>query len=113
LSYGVVPTNYSQAVPGSTQVAPALTPGRVYSFFAETTGAPAVDGFFYMDESGPIQTLVPDLCTMLENGRQIRVSCKTKQPYEEPLDLKEMTLRNKINQKVQNRPPMKRPVDWS
>ena len=62
LNYGKVPSGYTQLVPEESQPAPSLSPGKVYSFWAETTNAPIAAGFFYMDAKGPIQTYIPDLC---------------------------------------------------
>jgi len=89
LTYGKIPNGYQQLVPGQTQVAPALSPGVVYSFFAETTDAPIASGYFYMDKSGPVQTEIPDLCAMLVDGRKVRSNCKlgSTEPYQEPADL--------------------------
>jgi hypothetical protein len=95
LKYGEVPNDYKLAVPGQQQQSLPLSPGIVYSFFAETTDAPAVDGFFYMDETGTFQTRIPDLCLKLVNGREVRVNCKTDLPYEEPSNLEEMVHKNK------------------
>jgi hypothetical protein len=89
LTYGKIPNGYQQLVPGQSQVAHPLSPGAVYSFFAETTDAPIASGYFYMDKSGPVQTEIPDLCAMLVQGRKIRANCKlgSAEPYQEPADL--------------------------
>jgi len=87
LAYGKLPDRYNLAVPSQSQGAPPLAPGAVYSFFAETTDAPAIGGFFYMSGTGPIQIDVPDLCLRLINGREVAVRCGTSEPYQEPTDL--------------------------
>jgi hypothetical protein len=89
LTYGNVPSGYQQLVPGQSQVAPSLSPGAVYSFFAETTDAPIASGYFYIDKSGPVQTEIPDLCAILVEGRKVRANCKlgSTEPYQEPADL--------------------------
>lgn len=84
LSYGGLPDGYRQTVPNSPQQAPAPTSGAVYSFFAETTGAPGIGGFFYVGREGLTQITVPDLCSRLVNGRQVDVNCGTGEPYQEP-----------------------------
>jgi len=96
VSYGEVPREYRQVVPGQTQPAPALASGNVYSFFAESTDAPVEDGYFYMDGNEPIQVTIPDLCLMLVDGRQVRVNCSTKKPYKEPLNIEEIVRQNRI-----------------
>ena len=89
LIYGKVPNGYQQLVPGQSQAAPPLSPGAVYSFFAETTDAPIASGYFYMDKSDAIQTEIPDLCAMLVQGRKVRANCRlgSNEPYQEPVDL--------------------------
>lgn len=85
--YGKVPKGYAQTVPSGAQDPPALTPGFVYSFFAESTGAPVAGGSFYLSKSGAVQVLVPDLCLMQKDGHKIRVNCTTKKPFQEPVDV--------------------------
>jgi hypothetical protein len=87
LRYGELPEGYTQIVPDKAQSVPALPPGSVYSFFAETTDAPAVGGFFYMSNTGPMQIDISDLCLGQINGRKTRVRCGTSEPYREPSDL--------------------------
>jgi hypothetical protein len=91
LAYGKVPPGYEQLVPGQSQIVPPLPSDAVYAFLAETTDSPIASGYFYMGESGPVQTAVPDLCLMFLQGRKARVKCKlnTAEPYQEPLDLEE------------------------
>ncbi len=98
LTYGKVPSGYQQLVPVQSQVAPQLSPGAVYSFFAETTDAPIASGYFYMDKSGPIQTEIPDLCAMLVEGRKIRSNCKlgSTEPYQEPADLEKYVREHQV-----------------
>lgn len=95
LSYGKVPDGYSQTVPQSTQP-PAPTSGAVYSFFAETTDAPGIGGFFYMGQSGLTQITVPDLCLKLINGREVPVKCGTDEPYQEPTDLEKFAQEHQV-----------------
>lgn len=97
LTYGKVPEGYRQVIPPQSQGVAKLAPGIVYSFFAESTDAPVADGYFYMNGLEPIQTRVPDLCLMLVNGRETRVNCNTKQPYEEPTNLLEVVRKNQVH----------------
>jgi len=95
LSYGKVPQGYRQVVPNQSQSAPPLSPGVVYSFFAESTNAPVADGYFYIDGKEPIQTKIPDLCLMLLDGREVRIDCGTKQRYREPSNLREIVFKHR------------------
>jgi hypothetical protein len=99
LSYGKVPGGYQQILPEKSQ-APPLASGIVYAFFAETTDAPISTGYFYMGESGPVQTEVPDLCLMFVQGRKTRVKCnlKTSEPYHEPVDLEKYVREHQTTQ---------------
>jgi len=99
LIYGDVPDGYQQAVPEKSQ-APKLVSGVVYAFFAETTDAPISTGYFYMGDSGPVQTEVPDLCLMFVQGRKTRVKCKLNaaEPYYEPVDLEKYVRDHQIKQ---------------
>ena len=76
LTYGKVPSGYEQLVPSQLQAVPSLAPGTVYAFLAETTDAPIASGYFYMGESGPIQTAMPDLCLMFVQGRKGEMQTK-------------------------------------
>lgn len=96
LAYGKLPDGYNQAVPSQSQGARPLAPGAVYSFFAETTDAPAIGGFFYMSGSGPTQINVPDLCLRLINGREVAVKCGTNEPYREPTDLEKFAQEHQV-----------------
>lgn len=96
LPYGKVPDGYSQTVPNSPRQAVAPTLGTVYSFFAETTDAPGIGGFFYMGRSGLTQITVSDLCLKLINGREVPVKCGTDQPYQEPTDLEKFAREHQI-----------------
>jgi hypothetical protein len=100
LTYGKAPSGYEQVVPSQSQAAPALAPGTVYAFLAESTDAPIASGYFYMGESGPVQTEVPDLCLMFVQGRKTRVKCKlnTAEPYQEPVDLEKYVREHQITQ---------------
>lgn len=76
LAYGRVPKGYVQTFPsGGTAVPPAA--GQVYAFFAEATGAPGADGFFYMDKNAPILVNVPGLCQSALVGDEKPVNCGT------------------------------------
>jgi hypothetical protein len=96
LHYGKVPDGYTEVVPSQPQVAPPLPIGAVYSFFAETSGAAAEAGYFYVDKSGPLQVELHDPCLMLVNGHKVRVTCKTKEPYQEPNDLESFVRQRQI-----------------
>jgi hypothetical protein len=87
LPYGKVPDGYRQTVPEQSQQPIAPPPGAIYSFFAETTDAPGIGGFFYLGGKGLTQIIVPDLCLKLINGREVSVKCGTNDPYEEPTNL--------------------------
>ena len=86
LAFGKTPEGYRQTVPDQANV-PALQPGMIYSFFAETTGAGVASGSFYVEKSGAMFQVTTDLCLTLKNGHHMRVSCKTGEPYHEPTDL--------------------------
>jgi hypothetical protein len=94
LLYGKVPSGYLQTVP-SIGSPPALTPGLVYYFFAETTGAPGAEGFFYMDRTIPIPLNVPGLCESGFMGDVKPVKCGTTEPYVEPKDLEKFVQENR------------------
>jgi hypothetical protein len=95
LIYGRVPDGYVQAVPVKG-TAPSLAPGLVYYFFAETTGAPGAEGFFYMDKSNPVLINVPGLCESAFVGDVKPVKCGTSDPYVEPKDLEKFVQENRI-----------------
>jgi hypothetical protein len=96
VSYGRLPDRYEQTIPKSPQQPPAPTPGAVYSFFAETTDAPGIGGFFYMGRTGLTQIAVPDLCLKLINGREVPVKCGTNDPYQEPADLEKFAQEHQV-----------------
>jgi|ERR1700728_3650212 hypothetical protein len=98
LTYGKIPSGYEQVVPSQSPAAPALASRTVYSFLAETTDAPIASGYFYMGESGPVQTAIPDLCLMFVQGRKTRVKCKlnTAEPYQEPVDLEKYVQEHQV-----------------
>jgi hypothetical protein len=96
LAYGKLPKGYNQTVPSQSQGAPSLALGAVYSFFAETTDAPAIGGFFYMGRYGPTQISVPDLCLKLLGGREVAVKCGTNEPYQEPTDLERFAQEHQV-----------------
>jgi hypothetical protein len=84
--YGKVPKGYVQTTPISG-TAPTLSSGRVYHFFAETTGATGAEGFFYMDKTTPVLISVPGLCPSGFVGDVKPLKCGTHEPYSEPQDL--------------------------
>ncbi len=88
VKYGKVPNGYTQVVPSQSQSVSPLPPGFIYSFSAETTDAAGQSGYFYVDGAGTVQVLeVTDLCLTSQAGRQVRVNCRTKDPYKEPTDV--------------------------
>jgi hypothetical protein len=97
LAYGTVPAGYKQSVPASGP-APALTAGLVYYFFAETTGAPGKEGFFYMDKTAPVLINVPGMCESAFVGNVKALKCGTKEAYVEPDDLEQFVRQNRIPQ---------------
>ena len=96
LSYGKIPDGYNQTVPESPRQAPSPMPGAVYSFFAETTDAPGIGGFFYVGRASLTQITVPDLCLKLVNGREVDVKCGTDAPYREPSDLEKFAQEHQV-----------------
>jgi hypothetical protein len=88
IAYGKVPRGCLQKFP-SSGTALTLATGQVYIFDAETTGASGVNGFFYMDQSGPILINVPGLCGSSFVGDVKPVKCGTNEPYIEPKDLEQ------------------------
>ena len=96
ITYGKIPGGYTAVVPSQSQPPRPLAPGLVYSFLAETTDAPIAEGYFFMDGTEPIQTVIPDACLMLANGHEVRVDCTTKQPYQEPTNLEEIVRKNRV-----------------
>ena|SRR5579859_3051181 len=99
LNYGKIPPGYEQVVPSQSQAAPPLASGNVYAFLAESSDAPIASGYFYMSESGPVQTAIPDLCLMFLQGRKVRVKCKlnSAEPYQEPVDLEKYVREHQIS----------------
>ncbi len=95
IAYGKVPTGYVQKFPSSGAALP-LANGQVYIFDAETTGAPGVNGFFYMDQSAPILIKVPGLCGSSSAGDVKPVKCGTNEPYVEPKDLEKFVQENRV-----------------
>lgn len=95
LLYGKVPNGYIQTVP-SNGTAPALTSGLVYYFFAETTGAPGAEGFFYVDNTVPVRINVPGLCESAFVGDVKPVKCGTNEPYIEPSNLEQFVRENRL-----------------
>jgi hypothetical protein len=95
ITYGKVPKGYAQKFPSSGAALP-LAIGQVYVFDAETTGAPGVNGFFYMDQSGPIQISVAGLCGSAFAGDVKPVKCGTNEPYVEPTDLEQFVRENRV-----------------
>jgi len=96
--YGRVPRGYDQTTPSQSLPAPPLTPGAIYGFSAETTDAPGRSGHFYVDRTGGIRMIEADLCATLKNGQWLRISCKTQEPYQEPVDLEKYVRQHQIPQ---------------
>jgi hypothetical protein len=96
IAYGKVPRGYVQKFP-SGRVAPPLAMGQVYIFDAETTGASGVNGFFYMDQSGPVLINVPGLCGSAFVGDVKPVKCGTNEPYIEPKDLEQFVREHRVD----------------
>jgi hypothetical protein len=94
LAYGKVPKGYVQTFPSSGTAVP-LAGGQVYAFFAETTGAPGANGFFYMDKNAPILINVPGLCQSAFVGDVKPVKCGSNEPYVEPKDLDQFIQENR------------------
>ena len=88
ITYGKVPKGYEQKFPSGGPALP-LAIGQVYIFDAETTGASGMNGFFYMDQSGPVLINVPGLCGSAFGGDVKPVKCGTNEPYAEPKDLEQ------------------------
>jgi hypothetical protein len=86
IKYGKIPSGYSQTVP-ATDSSPALHNGQVYWFFAETTGAPGAEGFFYFDGNTVTEIEVPGLCQSAFVGDVKPLKCGTQDAYVEPHDL--------------------------
>ena len=95
LLYGRVPSGYVQTTPRSGTAA-ALSPGLVYHFFAETTGATGAEGFFYMNGNVPIPINVPGLCASGFVGDVKALKCGTHEPYVEPKDLEKFVQENRV-----------------
>lgn len=95
VTYGSVPRGYSQTIP-SSGTAPTLITGQVYYFFAETTNAPPVEGFFYLDGNSPIEIKVPGLCQSGFVGEVKPLKCGTNEPYSEPRDLEQFVQQNRV-----------------
>jgi len=95
IAYGSVPMGYVQKFPRHGLAVPVAA-GHVYAFTAETTGAPGVNGFFYMGPNGPIRINVPGLCESSSVGDVEPVRCGTNQPYVEPTDLEKFVEENRV-----------------
>ncbi len=93
--YGKVPRGYTQKFPTSGAALPFAI-GKVYVFDAETSGAPGVNGFVYMGQTGPIQINVPGLCGSAYVGDVKAVKCGTSEPYVEPKDLEKFVQENRV-----------------
>jgi len=55
-----------------------------------------VNGFFYMDQRGPILINVPGLCGGVFAGDVKPVKCGTSEPYVEPKDLQKFAQENRV-----------------
>ena len=98
LLYGKVPSGYAQVIPNRPEQPAPLSTGVIYSFFAETSGAPTASGYFYMDTSGPIPVSAPDLCLARTNGNETKVRCGTSEPYEEPTDIEKFVREHRMSE---------------
>jgi len=96
IAYGKVPRGYLQKFPSSGAAVP-LAIGQVYIFDAETTGASGVNGFFYMEQGGPILINVPGLCGSASVGDVKPVKCGTNEPYVEPKDLEQFVKEHRVD----------------
>jgi hypothetical protein len=94
--YGNLPKGYVQTTPISG-TAPVLSSGLVYYFFAETTGAPGAEGFFYLDKTTPVVITVPGLCESAFVGDVKPVKCGTSEPYIEPKDLEQFVKEHRVD----------------
>jgi hypothetical protein len=90
--YPKVPSGCRQTAPAS-ELAPVLSPETVYSFSVETfygKSTAFANGYLYVDHSGNTgPATIPDLCLQRSGSRQLRVNCKTNEPYQDPVDLEE------------------------
>jgi len=101
--YGEVPSGYSQVFPSQSQPVSPLPPGVIYGFSIETTDAAGQSGYFYLDGSGSVQVVeVTDLCLTSQAGRQVRVNCRTKDPYQEPTDVEKFAREHQKPSGAQN-----------
>jgi hypothetical protein len=96
IAYGRLPRGYIQKFPSSGAALP-LAHGQVYIFDTETTGAPGVNGFFYMDQSGPVLINVPGLCGSSSVSDVKPVKCGTNEPYTEPKDLEQFVKEYRVD----------------
>lgn len=95
VEFGKIPTGYTQAVPRGA-AAPKLPSHLVYYFFAETTDAPPVEGFFYLDGDVPTEITVPGLCQSAFVGDVRPLKCGTTDPYVEPMNLEQFVRQNRV-----------------
>ena len=96
IAYGRLPRGYVQKFPSSGAALP-LAIGQVYIFDTETTGASGVNGFFYMDQSGPVLINVPGLCGSASVSDVKPVKCGTNEPYTEPKDLEQFVKEHRVD----------------
>jgi hypothetical protein len=96
ITYGRLPSGYVQKFPSSGAALP-LAIGQVYIFDTETTGAPGVNGFFYMDQSGPVLINVPGLCGSSSVSDVKPVKCGNNEPYTEPKDLEQFVKEHRVD----------------
>jgi hypothetical protein len=88
VTLGKLPEGYTQTVPSQSSEIPNLPVGVIYAYSAETTNAAGQNGYFYMGKSGAVVAgEVPELCATLKEGREVRVNCTTKEPFQEPTNL--------------------------
>jgi hypothetical protein len=89
VTLGKSPEGYTQTIPSQPSEIPNLPACVIYAYSAETTNAAGKSGYFYLDKSGAVVAVeVPELCATLKEGREVRVNCTTKEPFQEPTNLK-------------------------
>jgi YD repeat-containing protein len=98
VTVGKLPEGYTQAVPSQSSDVPSFKSGVIYAYTAETLNAAGQSGYFYVERSGAVVAVdVPELCVTLKEGREVRVNCTTKQPFQEPTDLESFVSAHRKN----------------
>lgn len=83
-----LPEGYTQSIPSRTSEIVTFRSGIIYAYSIETLNAAGQSGYFYVETSGTVVPVdVPDLCASLIDGREVRVNCTTKEPFQEPPNL--------------------------